>query len=143
MTKLTRSISEGKRFDLTKESPQQLLAHLSDKNKWFRQAARREIMIRGGIPVTGEIGLEQLWALNANSPVTDGTQQKMLNDGNPYFRLWVVRLACDDGVVSDHLAELLADLAYREPNLEVRSQLACSARRLPAAQALPAGNPRV
>jgi hypothetical protein len=31
----------------------------------------------------------------------------------------------------------LADLAYRDPNLEVRSQLASSARRLPAAQALP------
>src|SRR4029079_18816938 len=55
----------------------------------------------------------------------------------PYWRLWNVRLACDDGVISDQLAAQFADMAYRDPHVEVRSQLACSARRLPAAQALP------
>src|SRR6185369_10558186 len=54
-----------------------------------------------------------------------------------YVRLWTVRLACDDGAVSDDVAKKLADLAYRDSNVEVRSQLASSARRLPAAQALP------
>jgi putative heme-binding domain-containing protein len=134
---LARSAIEGKRFDLTKVSPQQLLGHLDDRNKWFRQAARREILIRGGIPVNGIIRLEQLWALNTSTPLTDGHYLRSFNDADPYFRLWNVRLACDDGVVSDQLAERLADLAYRDPNVEVRSQLACSARRLPAAQSLP------
>ena len=61
----------------------------------------------------------------------------LLEHTDPYVRLWTVRLACDDGEVSESLAKKLADLAYREPNVEVRSQLAASARRLPAAQALP------
>src|SRR5205814_4811718 len=64
-------------------------------------------------------------------------QLKILDHSDPYVRLWTVRLACDDNTVSDELAKKLTDLAYREPNVEVRSQLACSARRLPAAQSLP------
>jgi putative membrane-bound dehydrogenase-like protein len=142
-----RRPGEGSRFDLTKESPNQLLAHLSDRNKWFRQAARRELLIRGDkslggdLPVffmpNGQLGLEDLWALNISSPLADDQQSALLNHRDPYIRLWTVRLACDDGAISDELANRLADLAYRDPNVEVRSQLACSARRLPAAQSLP------
>jgi putative heme-binding domain-containing protein len=83
------------------------------------------------------LGLEQLWAVNVLSPLTDSQQLSLLDHSDPYIRLWTVRLACDDGNVTSELARRLADLAYREPNLEVRSQLASSARRLPAAQALP------
>src|SRR6185295_2757843 len=72
-----RSASEGKRFDLSKETPEQLVAHLSDSNKWFRQAARRELLIRGNKSINsdlrplllpdGQAGLESLWALNIES----------------------------------------------------------------------------
>ncbi len=89
------------------------------------------------MPVTGVIGLEQVWAQHSISQLTDGSCEKFLNDADPYIRLWSIRLACDDGIISDRLAGALADLAYRDPNVEVRSQLASSARRLPAAQALP------
>jgi len=51
---------------------------------------------------------------------------------DPYVQLWTVRLACDDGRVSDNLAAALIELAALEPNMEARAQLACSARRLPA-----------
>jgi putative heme-binding domain-containing protein len=47
-----------------------------------------------------------------------------------------VQLACNDGEVSAELAKELADLAYREGDIEVRSQLAQSARRLPVKQSL-------
>jgi putative membrane-bound dehydrogenase-like protein len=134
----TRRASEGSKFDLTKESPEQLLGHLSDNNKWFRQAARREIIIRGGAPVViAPYGLEQLWMLNPTLLLTDGQQIEFLNNSDPYIRLWTARLACDDNTVTDELAAKLADLAYRDPSVEVRSQLASSARRLPATQSLP------
>jgi putative heme-binding domain-containing protein len=48
-----------------------------------------------------------------------------------------VRLLADDHEVSDSLAAQLATLANTEPHVEVRCQLACSARRLPAAQTIP------
>jgi putative membrane-bound dehydrogenase-like protein len=151
---LTRSASEGNRFDLSKETPEQLLNHLDDKNKWFRQTARREFIIRGdtitGTLVrtlgdgtgrlpdnVGQLMLESLWAMNAAVPLADDQQFDRLDAANPYIRLWTIRLSCDDHAVSDDVAKKLADLAYREPHLEVRSQLASSARRLPAGQALP------
>jgi putative heme-binding domain-containing protein len=146
---LDRSASEGKRFDLTKESPKQLLDRLSNQNKWFRQAARRELIIRGdkraadslkdksNVRPDAQTFLEQFWAMNTVEPLSDTQESFFLNHDDPYIRLWTVRLVCDDGTVRDSRAKQLADLAYREPSVEVRSQLASSARRLPAAQALP------
>jgi putative heme-binding domain-containing protein len=143
---LARSASEGKRFDLTKEPPRQLLNHLTDSNKWLRQAARRELLIRSEKPAIAsyrlsadgdQIALEALWAKNADTPHTGTQQIGILTHSDPFVRLWTIRLACDDNSVSNELARRLADLAYREPNVEVRSQLAASSRRLSAAQALP------
>lgn len=143
---LARSASEINRFDLTKEARSELLSRLSSPNKWVRQATRREFYIRrdtvvGGFHVrpddVAQSNLEVLWAANVASPLTDERQLEFVNSTDPYIRFSTIRLACDDNTVSDELAVKLADLAYREPNLEVRSQLAASARRLPAAQALP------
>lgn len=149
---LARSASEGnRRFDLSKETPGQLGPRLASPNKWFRQAARREVLVRGIAGTLqvqslsdGQVGLENLWAASvayspteATSSLTNDQQLSLFNHNDPYIRLWTIRLACDDNTVSDEVAKKLADLAYREPNVEVRSQLACSARRLPAAQSLP------
>ena len=53
------------------------------------------------------------------------------------MRAWTVRLLGDAKSVSASTASKLADLAAAEPDAVVRSQLACSARRLPADQGLP------
>ncbi|HEY2413540.1 MAG TPA: PVC-type heme-binding CxxCH protein [Pirellulaceae bacterium] len=148
---LTRSASEGKLFDLSKEDPKQLQSRLLDHNKWFRQAALRELINKDSevpsykpfgkvarlLPFLkdGQRGLEQLWGLNALLPKR--LELEAFDHTDPYVRVWSIRLVCDDGETTDELAAKLADLAYREPNVEVRSQLACSARRLPAAQAMP------
>lgn len=140
-----RSIDEGK-FDLTKESFSTLIARLSAPNKWHRQAARRELLIRDyssyhhaiAAAGTGQVQLENFWAITSSRPWEEHYALGFLNSSpDPYIRLWTTRLACDDSTISDEVAAKLADLAYREPNVEVRSQLASSARRLPAAQALP------
>ena len=51
---------------------------------------------------------------------------------DPHVRLWTVRLLGDERVLTEPLAKRLARLAKREPHVEVRSQLAAMAKRLPA-----------
>lgn len=135
-------------FDLRKESTAALLDRLTDPNKWFRQAARRELLIRRDpqtaalarqrlAQASGQAALEYLWAAHAASPLTEAETLDLLTRPEAEVRTWAVRLACDGGTVGAALAKRLADLAYREPQVQVRSQLASSARRLPAAAALP------
>ncbi len=80
----------------------------------------------------GQVALDALWALHLSGGLNEETAIDLLDHGNPHVRLWTVRLLCDEGKISDNLAARLAELAYREPHVEVRSQLACSAKRLPA-----------
>src|SRR5207244_11358526 len=85
----------------------------------------------------GQFALECLWALNLSGGFDDAVAAKTLQHKDPYVRLWTVRLLCDANRVSAEVAPRLVAAAGAEPNVEARSQLACSARRLPANQALP------
>ena len=134
------------KFDLRAEPIDQVALHLASDNKWLRQAAQREILFRPSkelgvmliAPTQGpQHVLESVWAAHNVGVVTDSVAENLLGYEDPYVRLWTVRLACDDGLVSDSLAAKLAELAYREPHVEVRSQLASSARRLTAPHSLP------
>src|SRR5205823_14290429 len=78
-----------------------------------------------------------LWALNLVGGLDEATALKTLEHSDPYVRLWTARLACDASRVSPALAVAMAHRAAVEPDVEVRSQLACSAKRLPARDALP------
>jgi putative membrane-bound dehydrogenase-like protein len=135
-------------FDLTKETGEQLIERLSHKNKWYRQAALREIRLREDKAIgaklleklsaaSGQDAVEYLWAVNAVGAIGDEQTLALLDHPDPYVRIWTTRLACDDYRVTSEIAAKLAELAYREPHVEVRSQLACSARRLLAEQSLP------
>jgi putative heme-binding domain-containing protein len=135
-------------FDLGKLSSTELAGLLGNTNKWFRQEALRLLgdrrdqslvprlteMVRTN---TGQVALENLWALNLSGGFNDPLAAKMLQHPDPFVRLWTVRLLGDDCVVSASVAPKLAALAATDPDVEVRAQLACSAKRLPADQALP------
>ena len=133
--------------DLSLRSSRDLLTLLEHPNKWHRQQALRLLAdrrdpsivesVRERIEATkGQAALELLWALNLSGGLDDSTAAKLLQHPEHQVRLWTVRLICDDGVVSDDLAQRMASLAATEPHVEARCQLACSARRLPAAQSL-------
>jgi putative membrane-bound dehydrogenase-like protein len=137
-------------FDFRKLPTDELTFMVSSDNKWHRQAAQRELLTRkdksigqellrnvGNMGVESQLSLEMVWAANSLGALDEREMELLLDKQDPYVRLWAVRLACDDGLVSDVFAGKLAELAYLESNVEVRSQLACSARRLPAAQSLP------
>ncbi len=136
------------RFDYGRLSTGDLVALLNHPNKWHRQtvirlfADRRDASI---IPVlqklidenTGQLALEGLWALNASGGFNASAAAKLLKHEDQYVRLWTVRLLGDSHKVTSTLSQQLADLAAREAYANVRSQLACTAKRLPAADALP------
>ncbi len=135
-------------FDLSKRTNDELIALLNHPNKWFRRTALRVLgdrkdrtlipsLAKATFDGKGQIALESLWALNLCGGFDQETALELLDHDDPYVRLWTVRLLCDPKQVSNEVALELADRSWVEPNVEVRSQLACSARRLPAAQSLP------
>ena len=137
-----------KPLDLARLTTPELVKLLADPNKWTRQTAQRLIADRMDAAVapqlerllaenTGQVALEALWALNAVSKLDEAAAQKALEHPDAYVRLWATRLACDGSHVLPSFASSLARLAATEPDVEVRSQLACSAKRLPAQDALP------
>jgi putative heme-binding domain-containing protein len=136
------------RPDLSAKSSAELVALLDDPNKWVRQTALRLLADRRDSSVvprlrasvrqaTGQPALEALWALNLSGGFNEAIALELLDHADPYVRLWAARLLCDPGQVSPTAAARLVERARVEPDVEVRSQLACSARRLPAPAALP------
>jgi len=134
--------------DYSQLSARQLLEVLKHENKLHRQIAMRrlgDLRDSSILPTLdemlfaadGQLALEYLWALNLSGGFDDALATRTLQHKDPYVRAWTVRLLCDDHEVSDSLAQRLATLAHTEPHVEVRCQLACSARRLPAAPAIP------
>jgi putative membrane-bound dehydrogenase-like protein len=136
------------RFDYGQSSTLDLVKLLLHPNKWHRQTAirlfadRRDASI---IPVlekvilenTDQLALEGLWALNASGGFNADIAATLLNHDDQYVRLWTVRLLVDNQMVTPALGKQLAEMAAKEGYPNVRSQLACSAKRLPAANALP------
>jgi putative heme-binding domain-containing protein len=140
----------GRTEDLARLDSTRLIDRLSDPNKWTRQTALHLIGDRKDVAsapalkrrlqdatIPGQLVLESLWALNLVGGLDEPTALMALDHNDPHVRLWTARLVCDGSYVSPSLAEALARRAAIEPEVEVRSQLACSARRLPASQAMP------
>ena len=127
------------------------LAGLRSDDRWQRQAALRvladAVAASPSAPLAaflreelskarGQTALETLWALNRAGGLDEATALRALDHDDPYVRLWTARLLGDQNTVTPAEREKLAELAYRDPEVAVRSQLAATARRLPAADAL-------
>ncbi|MCI0457098.1 MAG: c-type cytochrome [Gemmataceae bacterium] len=134
--------------DLARLSSVELVKLLGDDNRWVRRTALRLLGDRKDQALlpslrkmvkehTGQLALEALWALNLCGGLDDPTALEALAHTEPYVRLWAVRLLGDRKQVSAGIATRLAELARSEPLVEVRGQLASSARRLSAESGLP------
>src|SRR5262249_21606659 len=136
-----------KPFDHAKKSTAELVALLRHENKWHRRTALQLLgdrkdrtaipPLRKMLEETGQPALEALWGLNLSAGFDAGLAVETLSHRDPHVRLWTVRLLGDDNKVSSALAKQLAEMARTEPHVEVRSQLASTAKRLPATDALP------
>jgi len=142
-------------FDYSKFSTTELISLLDHPGKWHRQTAVRLLGDRKDKTAisalekqlstsTGQAALERLWALNACDGLTDAAAIRLLGDidpllghFDPYVRAWTVRIVCDAKTVSPEVAAAIAKTARTEANIDVRKQMASSARRLPPDLALP------
>src|SRR5207302_1995746 len=66
-----------------------------------------------------------------------GYALKTLAHSHPMIRYWTARLLGDAKQVTAPVRDALGKLAHSEADVEVRTQLASTARRLPATDALP------
>ena len=135
-------------FDISAYSNDQLLALLSNKNKWFRQQALRQFGDRKDSSVipklksllnsaNSQTALEALWAINISGYFDTKIAKICLSHKDPFVRMWAVRLIGDTNKASPELASKLLHMATSESNTEVRSQLAATVKRLPAKVSIP------
>ncbi|MBS0210203.1 MAG: ThuA domain-containing protein [Planctomycetes bacterium] len=138
----------AKPINLAAASSAELAGYLAHPNKWVRRQALVVLGDRKDKSVApqllqnlqseqGQVALESLWALNVIDALDEATALAALNHANPQVRAWTIRLRGDAKQVSPEFAARLESLAATETSVEVRSQLACTARRLPTAQCLP------
>lgn len=129
-------------------SSSELVNRLSDSNRWVRRTALRLLGDRRDaqlVPVlveqlrkeTGQPALEALWAIHLSGGWSEAVALAAMDHQDPYVRLWAVRFTGDERNATSRLAERMARLAAGDSHPEVRSQLACTAKRLPAGQAVP------
>jgi putative membrane-bound dehydrogenase-like protein len=135
--------------DLRKLSSAQLVALLSSKNNWLVRKARRILADRRDSEVIfplrrlvlesnkGGLALQALWALYVSGGFSEDFAVKVLGHPHSDVRRWAIRLLGDEGCVTAAIGERLRELAAQESDVRVRCQLACSAKRLPTADALP------
>lgn len=154
-------------FDLAKQTDEQLIVLLNHPNRWWRETASRVLGQRGNAALlptlaklveksTGTSALGALWTWHTIAARTDASTSaaRFLNHNDPQIRLWAVRFlgdpfpgALDSGELNSNSENLnkmpqdeassLALLAARETNIEVRVQLAATAKRLSATEAFP------
>ncbi len=134
-----RIVPEGKQAvyragDLHQLPGSELVGLFEHPNKWVRQRATLELGWRNDKTVVprllalAELGkLEALWTLNLMGELTTDRAVNWLTNSNPDFRRWVVRLLGDRH--EGHPA--LVSLAQNETQVQGRSQLAATAKRVP------------
>ena len=136
-----------KAFDMATASTTDVLDFLGHENKWYRETALRVLYDRRdkeAIPALehmlqeneGSLALQALWALNASGGFTMDLAAKALDHRYPLVRLWTIRLLGNDSLTNESTSEQLIALAANEQDPQVRSQLASTAKRLPASEGL-------
>ncbi len=88
--------------------------------------------------------LEALWTLNVCGGFDETLAFKLLDSPHAAVRMWTLRLLGDPKqAISTEMAHRLDDFAEQDPSVAVRQQLACTAARLPANQAMPIINANI
>ncbi len=136
-------------FNLEKRSSKELIQlMITSKNAWWSRQAHRILKERKDSTVypdliklaqnieQQEIALKGLWALYASGGLSESISLELLNSPHEYVRSWVIRLHGDENRIPDSLFPKLVELAQNDKSVIVRSQLACTAKRLDGSQCL-------
>jgi len=157
-----RGTPGAKPFDLSKMSERELYDLHRHPSQWYVRRARQELVRRfkgvqspaanelmanfhaDAVTGTDEVAaVEALWSLNLLGGFNEEAAMELLASPHAAVRWWTLRLLGDKGDLSEELAHRLDGFAEQEPKVEVRQQLACSAARFPAAQAVPMINANI
>jgi len=128
-------------LNLRESSTEELVQMLRDDRQWYRDTARRLLNERqdpSGLPAlrtwlrekTGQSALEALWVINLLGEFKEAERRVALNHPNPFVRKWAIRLIADDWTATPEEFAILIKTASTDPHIEVRQQLASSAKRL-------------
>ena len=137
-----------KNLALRKLSSAQLVDLLGHPNDWYHREARHLLAERRDASVLpalrravlenkNELALESLWALYVSGGFDDALAARLLDHPNEDVRTWTVRLLGDAKKVSPDIQRGLVHAARNDTSCWVRSQLACTCKRLPGKDALP------
>ncbi|MCB0664998.1 MAG: HEAT repeat domain-containing protein [Saprospiraceae bacterium] len=140
--------SPGAPLDMSTWSDRQLIDSLSSPNKWIRQHVQQILADRQDsryltllYPLIegdeGQAALEALWAIYSCKGFNESLSLEALQHADPYVRMWAIRLLGDSDRLTPEQSRSLAELARSENHPEVRSQLAATAKRIKAEDALP------
>lgn len=151
-------------IDFSKLKTDELLKLHNHHSQWYVRKARMELAYRCRKSSKAEIdadavrqrmrllattaegdvaALEALWTLSVVGGFDESFARAMLDSPHAAVRSWTVRLLGDSGEISDTMAHVLDKFAEQESDVHVRQQLACTARRLPAHQAVPIVNANI
>lgn len=131
-------------FDLSQKSSAELIPLLSHPNDWYAREARRILAERresSAVPALTKLALESadqrlalqgLWSIYVSGALDDSLALQTLLSPHEYVRAWTVRLLGDARQVSSPIQEQFVRMAQEDQSVIVRSQLACTAKRLPA-----------
>lgn len=134
------------RVDLRTVATNDLVAYLGHPNRDLRENARRLLAsrpepigatLRASVEKNDATALEAFWVLNLRAELDEAAIRRALRHPNEHLRRWAVRLLGDRKSVGAQSWQAMAVLARDEAAVEVRSQLASTAKRLPAGQAFP------
>lgn len=141
--------------DFASLSDEELIKLYDHSSQWFVRHARQELVRRQAKSVLpllieraeksedGQRALESLWTIASLESFNEELGLKLLNSPHEAVRTWTVRLLGDSRMLSTELAHRLDELAEVDPSIAVRQQLACSAARWPAVQAMPIINANI
>ena len=133
---------------LEKLASVELVELLDHNNAWYSREARRILGERQDATIVDALkerlakatseksALEALWAVYVSGGFDEELAETLLDHPFAAVREWTIRLLGDERKISPALMPELVALAERETDLHVRSQLACTAKRLPGGQCL-------
>jgi putative heme-binding domain-containing protein len=137
-----------------------LVARLDHPYRWQRWQARwliaahplvksciprlKEALLAKDSKLSPRLALEYLWTLHALGAISDTIPSQdstlepvlLMQHRDADVRSWTIRLVSDDGHVEAKTLQGIQQLASQETDLHTLCQIACSARRLPAEEAL-------
>ena len=135
--------------DFANATTETLIGLLPSKNEWIVRMARRVLADRRDPSVVkplralvlhntdDHLALECLWTLYVSGGFDEEFALPALEHHNADIRRWTIRFIGDEQQASPTMAKRLAEVAAKDPDVTVRSQLASTAKRLPAEQGLP------